>query len=251
MIRNIVGRDIRQRYAGSVMGLFWSIIHPLTQLLIYYFIFSVIFKMKLGPEYGGANYAIWLISGLLPWFLFSEIVTRSPMAVVEQSDLLKKMAFPSEILPVVQFSAAVINHLIGIAILFGFLIVLGYGISLNILWLPLYLLIIGILGLGIAWLLAALNVFLRDIAHVIGVFVNIMFFLTPIVYSYTLIPDKVRGIMGLNPMLHAIEGYRMALIGTDGIDLYGLLYMFLIALFLFVFGGMTFRKLKPSFVDVL
>lgn len=78
MIRNMAGRDIRQRYAGSIMGLFWSVIHPLTQLLIYYFIFSVIFKMKLGPEYGGANYAIWLIAGLLPWMLFSEMVTRSP-----------------------------------------------------------------------------------------------------------------------------------------------------------------------------
>ncbi len=247
----MVGRDIRQRYAGSIMGLFWSVIHPLTQLLIYYFIFSVIFKMKLGPEYGGANYAIWLISGLLPWMLFAEIVTRSPMAVVEQSDLLKKMAFPSEILPVVQLSAALINHLIGMLILFGFLIVLGYGISLNILWTPLYLILTGILGLGIAWLLAALNVFFRDVAHLIGVFVNIMFFLTPIVYSYSLIPERARGIMGLNPMLHAIEGYRMALIGRGGMDLYGLLYLLIIALFLFVLGGVTFRKLKPAFADVL
>lgn len=207
--------------------------------------------MKLGPEFGGANYAVWLISGLLPWMLFAEIVTRSPMAVVEQSDLLKKMAFPSEILPVVQLSAAMINHLIGMAILLGFLIILGYGISINILWLPLYLIIIGILGLGISWLLAALNVFFRDVAHIIGVFVNIMFFLTPIVYSYTLVPERVRGIMGLNPMLHAVEGYRMALIGQGIIDLYGLFYLFIIALFLFVLGGMSFRKLKPAFADVL
>ncbi len=207
--------------------------------------------MKLGPEYGGANYAIWLIAGLLPWMLFSEMVTRSPMAVVDQADLLKKMAFPSEILPVVQFSAAVINHLIGMVILFTFLIILGYGISLNILWLPLYLIIIGILGLGISWLLAALNVFLRDVAHIIGVVMNIFFFLTPIVYSYSLIPERARGIMGLNPMLHAIEGYRMALIGKGGADLHGLIYLLIIALILFVLGGMTFRKLKPAFADVL
>lgn len=173
------------------------------------------------------------------------------MAVVDQADLLKKMAFPSEILPVVQFSAALINHLIGMVILFTFLIILGYGISLNILWLPLYLIIIGILGLGISWLLAALNVFLRDVAHIIGVVMNIFFFLTPIVYSYSLIPERARGIMGLNPMLHAIEGYRMALIGKGGADLYGLIYLFIIALILFVLGGMTFRKLKPAFADVL
>lgn len=247
----MVGRDIRQRYAGSVMGLFWSIIHPLTQLLIYYFIFSVIFKMKVGPEFRGANYAIWLISGLLPWFLFSEIVTRSPVAIVEQSDLLKKMAFPSEILPVVQLSAALVNHIIGMIILFVFLIILGYGVSVNMFWIPIYLFVICILGLGIAWLLAALNVFLRDIAHLIGVFVNIMFFLTPIVYSYTLIPERGKGIMGLNPMFHAVEGYRMALIGTGRVDLYGLLYIFIIAISLFVIGGMTFRKLKPVFADVL
>ena len=99
MIRNMVGRDIRQRYAGSVMGLFWSIIHPLTQLLIYYFIFSVIFKMKLGPEYGETNFVIWLMAGLLPWMLFAEVVNRAPGAVLEQSSLITKMVFPSEILP--------------------------------------------------------------------------------------------------------------------------------------------------------
>jgi len=251
MIRSMVMQDLKARYVGSLLGFFWSFIHPLTQILLYYFIFSVVIKIRLGPEYGGTHYAIWLISGLLPWLFFAEVAGRSPNAVVGQTHMIKKMVFPSEIMPFVHLVAAVVNHLIGIGILIVFLLLLGYGVSLKFLFLFPYLLLISIFILGFSWLLSALNVFLRDVGQIISVVVNIWFFLTPILYSRNLIPGSLQWIYQLNPMLHLVEGYRMALLGKTNFDIIGFSYLFLIGLFIFVLGGLTFKKLKPEFADVL
>ncbi len=251
MIQSMVIRDIRARYSGSLLGIFWSVIHPLTQLILYYFVFSVVLKTRLGPEYGGTNYAFWLIAGLLPWMLFVEVVNRSPGAVLEQSSVIKKMVFPSEILPFVHLAAAAVNHLIGLSILIGFLLLLGYGISLKIFMLFPYLFAIGIFTLGISWILSALNVFLRDIGQIIGVVVNIWFFLTPIIYPSHLIPQSLQSLFGLNPMLYVVDGYRMALLGKTELDLIGFSYLLLVGLVLFALGGLTFKKLKPAFADVI
>lgn len=251
MIRSMVIRDIRTRYMGSYLGFFWSVIHPLSQLLLYYFLFSVVLKMKLGAEYGGTSFAIWLIAGLLPWMFFTEVVNRSPGAVLEQSNVIKKMVFPSEILPFVHLTAAMVNHFIGLTILFGFLLVLGYGISLKIVFVILYMFAIGIFSLGISWLLSSLNVFLRDIGQVVSVVMNIWFFLTPISYPGHMIPKRVQWLMDLNPMLHAVAGYRMALLGKADMDIRGLAYLLVVGIVIFVIGGLTFQKLKPAFADVL
>lgn len=251
MIRSMVIRDIRSRYMGSYLGFFWSVIHPLTQLLLYYFLFSVVMKMRLGAEYGETSFAVWLIAGLLPWMFFTEVVNRSPNAILEQSNVIKKIVFPSEILPFVHLTAAMVNHFIGLTILLGFLIVLGNGVSLNILFVFLYLFAIGIFALGISWLLSSLNVFLRDIGQVISVVINIWFFLTPITYPAKMIPPNVKMLLRLNPMMHAIDGYRMALLGKAGMDINGLAYLLIVGLVTFVIGGLIFQKLKPAFADVL
>jgi ABC-type polysaccharide/polyol phosphate export permease len=251
MIRAMVIRDMRARYMGSFLGFFWSVIHPLTQLLIYYFVFAVVMKMRLGPEYGGASFAVWLIAGLLPWMLFAEAVTRAPNAVLEQSSLVKKMVFPSEIFPIVNLTAAIVNHLIGLAILLGFLVLSGYGLSFKIVLIVPYLFLTAFLVLGISWLLSSVNVFLRDIGQIISVVVNIWFFLTPVIYPSSLIPESVRGLLGLNPMLYVVDGYRMAILGKSEMGVAGLAYLFVVGIAIFVLGGLTFKKLKPAFADVL
>jgi homopolymeric O-antigen transport system permease protein len=251
MIRSLAIRDLRARYVGSFLGIFWSVIHPLSQLLLYSFVFSVVLQVKLRPEYGEMPYVFWLMSGLLPWFFFSEMVNRSPRAVLEQANVIKKMVFPSEILPFAHLAAALINHFIGMFILISLVAAFGYGISWKILLLLPYLLAIGILAMGIAWILSALNVFLRDIGQIISVAVQFWFFFTPIIYPASRIPQKFQGLMRLNPMLHAIEGYRMALFGKTGMDVAGLTYLLLVGLVILAVGGLTFRKLKPAFADVL
>jgi ABC-type polysaccharide/polyol phosphate export permease len=227
------------------------VIHPLTQFLIYYFVFAVIFKMRLGPEYGGTNYSLWLIAGLLPWMFFAESLTRAPGAVLEQANVVKKMVFPSEIFPIVHLTSAMINHLIGVTILILFLFIFGQGISMQIIMIFPYLFLMGIFILGISWILSAVNVFLRDIGQIISVIVNIWFFLTPVIYPANLIPKSLSGLFGLNPMFHIIEGYRMALLGKTELNMLGLVYLLLIGIVILAVGGLTFKKLKPAFADVL
>jgi len=251
MIRSMVIRDMRSRYVGSFLGIFWSVIHPLTQLLIYYFIFSVILKIRLGPEYGGTNFAIWLVAGLVLWTFFADVVTRAPAAVLEQSSLITKMVFPSEILPFTHLVAAMVNHLIAVVIFICFLLISGSDVTLNIFLIVPVLLVTGIFALGISWMLSALNVFLRDIGQIIGVFVNIWFFLTPIMYPLHLIPDKLQKVYVLNPMLHAVEAYRAALLGKTNFDFEGLAYLLIVSFVTFAVGGLIFKKLKPAFADVL
>ena len=251
MIRSMIIRDMQRRYVGSLLGIFWSVIQPLTQLLIYYFIFSVVFKMRLGPEYGGTHFAVWMISGLLPWLLFAEVMSRSPGSVLDQSNLIKKMVFPSEILPIVTLSAAIVSHLIGMIILIGLLLALGGAISIKILLIIPYLIALGLFALGISWILSALNVFLRDIGQVIGVVINIWFFLTPIVYTRERVPAALQKLFGLNPMLHVVEGYRAALLGKAEMDIAGFSYVLMVGTIFLIIGALTFRRLKPTFADVL
>jgi len=251
MIRTLVRRDLRGRYVGSFLGLFWSFIHPLSQICIYYFVFSVILKVKLGPEYGGMSFTIWLIAGLLPWMFFAEVVTRSPTAVLEQANLITKMVFPSEILPFCHLIAASINHFISMGLFVVFLYIVGYGLSFKFLLVLPILFSTCLFALGLSWMLSALNVFLRDIGQIIGVVVNIWFFLTPIIYPRHVIPEKYQGLYGLNPMLHAVEGYRTALLGKMDFNMESLLYLFVPALVMFALGGLVFKKLKPAFVDTI
>lgn len=251
MIRAMVVREMRARYMGSFLGFFWSVIHPLAHLTLYYFVFSVVLKTRLGPEYGGTSFAVWLIAGLLPWMMFAEAVTRAPNAVLEQSNLVKKVVFPSELFSIVNLIAAIVSHLLGLGILIAFLAFSGYGLSAKIVLILPYLLLTALLVLGISWLLSAVNVFLRDIGQVISVVVNIWFFLTPIVYPPALVPESVRWLLGLNPMLYVVDGYRMALLGNAPVGVPGLTYVLVLGLVVFALGGMTFKKLKPAFADVL
>jgi ABC-type polysaccharide/polyol phosphate export permease len=251
MIRSLVVRDIRARYTGSFLGVFWAFVHPLTQLLIFYFVFGLVLRARLGSEYTNTNYGIWLMSGMLPWILFSEVVNRSPGAVLEQANLVTKTVFPSEILPLAHVSAALVNHVILLFILLVFIVALGLGPGLTILWLPLYLIGVILFALGLAWLLSAVNVFMRDIGQILGVILNLWFFFTPIIYPANLVPESLRPWMALNPMIYPVEGYRMALLGRIEPDFGGLIVLFAWAIVAFALGGLVFRKLKPAFADVL
>lgn len=251
MIRSMVVRDIRSRYVGSLFGIFWSVIHPLFQLLIYYFVFSMVLRVKLGPEYGGTHFAVWLVLGLLPWFLFSEVMVRAPSAILDQSSLIKKTVFPSEILPFTHIVAALINHLIAFALLITLLLIFRHQFSWGIFWVAPYLIIIGVFAMGLSWVLSSLNVFLRDIGHVVAVMMQIWFYLTPIIYPKSLIPTPYQKFLWMNPMYHAVEGYRMALLGQTIPDFTGLFYFMGVATLVFVAGGMLFKKLKYEFADVL
>lgn len=250
-IRSLVVRDIRSRYTGSFLGLFWSVAHPLLQLLIYYFVFSTLLRVRLGPEYGGTSFSVWLIVGLLPWMLFSEVVGRSPNAVLEQAGLIKRTVFPSEVIPFAHVLAASLNHLITLILVVAVIWIFGHAPSaVTLLFIP-YFLAVTLFALGLSWILSSLNVFLRDVGQLVGIVLQIWFYLTPVIYPTNVIPERFRAWMSLNPMLHAIDAYRMALLVKLVPNPRGLAYAFAVGAFTFILGGLLFRRLKPSFVDVL
>lgn len=251
LIRNIVNRDLRQRYIGSFLGIFWTIIHPVIQMAIYYFIFSVILGVRLGPEYKGTGFAVWMISGLLPWMLFAEILTRSPSIILAQSNLIKKTVFPSEILPLSNLISALINHVIAMIIFLIALIYSGKVVTLDFLLIFPFMILISLVGMGLSWVFSALNVFLRDIGQLISIGTQIWFFLTPIIYPAHRAPEIFLTLCQFNPMYHAVEGYRQALLGAGHISTFGILYLVGIAFLVLSGGGVIFRKLKPGFADVL
>jgi lipopolysaccharide transport system permease protein len=250
LLRKMVVRDLKSRYVGSMMGLFWSVIHPVVLLLTYTFVFSVILKMKPWQDAGTDSFPIFMFSGILPWLLFSDTVTRSATAVIDSSALVKKTKFPVEIVPLSLFFANLFSHAIGLAILLVVLF-LGQGLGWWALFLPVYWMCLFLLVVGLGWIVAVLQVFLRDTSQVLNVLMTLGFWFTPIFYSVDLVPPTWRSWMWLNPMAAVVTGYRRALLLNSKPDLIPLAALVVISLAVFVAGGILFRVAKREFADVL
>jgi lipopolysaccharide transport system permease protein len=225
MIRNLlryrsltiqmVQRDIGQRYKGSYLGLFWSIINPLFMLVIYTFVFSVIFKGRWGNATENAplgEYALIIFAGLIPFNLFSEIANRASSLVLNYPNFVKKVVFPLEILPIITAGSAMITSIISIGILLvASLLFLG-KISSTAIFVPLIYLPLLFLSLGLGWLLSALGVYFRDFAQIIPLVTQILFFLTPIVYPAESIPASLQWVIKINPLALIVTDFRNLLI---------------------------------------
>jgi lipopolysaccharide transport system permease protein len=249
LIWNFVIRDLRSRYVGSFMGVFWSIVHPLVLLISYTFIFSVIFQARL--TLGKVdNFALFAFCGILPWLYFQDTVIRSCSSVVDHSHLIRKTLFPSEILPIAVAFSNLVTHLIGFAILLAVLIVLGLA-GWNVLWLPVYLLLLVSFAIGLGWLLSALQVFLRDTVQILSVVMVFWFWFTPIFYETRNVPDPYRAVIQFNPLGHVVEGYRRLLLEDMPPEPYRILALVLFSLGSLALGGFVFRNVKREFVDVL
>lgn len=249
LIWNFIIRDLKSRYIGSFMGFFWSVIHPLVLLLSYTFVFSIVFEIK--PKLGQIdNFAVFLFCGILPWLYFQDTLIRSCNSVVDHSHLIRKTLFASEILPVTLVLSNLVTHLVGFAIL---LVVLLYmnTIGWAALLVPIYLILLMVLSLGLGWLAAALQVFLRDTAQILSVVMVFWFWFTPIFYQIEMVPKAFRPWMQFNPLTHMVEGYRHLLLENRLPDAESLLWLAAWAMGAFVVGGFVFRNTKREFVDVL
>ena len=249
LIWNFVIRDLKGRYLGSVMGLLWSVVHPLVLLVSYTFVFSVIFEARVrGPM--PDNFPVFLFCGILPWLYFQDTVLRSSTCVIDHGNLIRKTLFPSEILPVTLVLSNMVTHLVGLCILLPVLLYLQ-TLGWAALFLPLYFLLLAMLSLGLGWFAAALQVFLRDTAQVLSVGMILWFWFTPIFYQVEAVPLEYRSLVWLNPLSHVVEGYRSLLLVGEPPDVasFGSLAVFSVVVFLL--GGIVFRNTKREFVDVL
>lgn len=249
----LVRRELEAQYQGSVLGNAWPLLNQLSQLLIYTFIFSIILKSRpalasLGDSTMG--YGLWLFCGLLPWIAFTNGFSRAATAVIRQPNLVKKVVFPLSLLPLVDPGVALVESAFGTLALLVATAIAGVNLQ-GALWLPLLWLPQFLLTAGLAYLLAGLTVYLRDIPQVVGVSLNLWFYLTPIVYPLSLIPEPWRGLLlTVNPMAQLVELYRGVLFEQQFQG--GLWLQFTaIAVILFWLGRRCFQRLQPGFADIL
>ena len=250
LLFQLVKRDFQQRYVGSAAGWVWSVIHPLVLLASYVFIFQICMKRKLEGEVT-TNYPLFLFAGMLPWLLFSETVLRSAGSIVEQANLITKTKFPSEILPVSIFLSSLASHVVVTV-----LMVLATGMILGsanaaMALLPAYMLITGLLAIGVGWIAAALQVYLRDTAQMAVVAMTLGFWLTPIFIQEKDIPVRLKFILWWNPMAYVVRAYRWMLLGGVAPSGNAVAAAVGFALVAFVGGGLFFRHMKKGFADVL
>jgi lipopolysaccharide transport system permease protein/teichoic acid transport system permease protein len=250
MIRALAAREIIGRYAGTLGGSLWMLLHPVAIVATFYFVFAVGFRAQ-GPQ--NVPFVLWFVCGLVAWMFFNDALISITGSVTGNVHLVTKTVFPTEILPVVQVASGLVPH--GIFLAISEIMALVMGVPLE----PGRLLVFYFIGcsivllLGAGWLLAALQVFYRDTSQVLSVALNMLFWLTPIVWPVTLLPAEYQGMMFYNPMYYVIEGYRGALIyPTVALpSLEQTLYFWAVALGLLGLGAYTFRRLKPEFADML
>jgi lipopolysaccharide transport system permease protein len=245
LLFQLVKRDFQQRYIGSAAGWVWSIIHPLVLWLSYVFIFQTM-RINQTP-----NYALVLFVGMLPWFLFSETVMRSSNSILEHANLITKTVFPSEILPVSIFLSSLASHVAVtvIAAVVAGVVVGGWGPAL--LLLPVWALLGALFAIGVSWIAAGLQVYLRDTAQVVTVVMTFWFWLTPIFLTEDKYETWGHWILRWNPMAYFVRAYRYMLLGDQGHPLHDIAGAALFAVAAFVLGGLFFRQMKKGFADVL
>jgi lipopolysaccharide transport system permease protein len=242
-------RDFKGRYAGSVMGFLWSFVQPLWSLALFTFLFSTIMKVSPGIGERTEHFAIFLFCGLLPWMAMQEGIIRATTSITENAGLVKKMSFPSGLLVWAVVLAALLHEAIALGL---FLVVLGVmgELSLSGLWILAIAIPLQVgLTVGIGFFAAAVNVFFRDTAQINGMLLQGWFFLTPIVYPMTLVPEVFAKYMALNPLAVIVTLYREALLGGVMPPLGSLTPLVVATVVSLVVGVAVFRRLKPVFAD--
>lgn len=243
--------EFRSRFARSSLGGIWMILHPLAQVAIYALVLSAVLKAKLPNIDNQYAYAIYLMAGMLGWSLFSEVFGRCITIFVDNSNLIKKMAFPKITLPLIITGSVLVNNILllgAILIVFG---MLGHIPTLQLLWLPLLMVISLALALGLGLMLGIINVFMRDIGQIIPIVMQFWFWLTPIVYVADTLPEEYRDFFYYNPMTGIIEGYQNILVYDKSIDLTTLTYPIVLACISMVLALFMYFRANEEMADAL
>lgn len=251
LLFQLVRRDFSQRFIGSAGGWLWGVIQPLVLLVSWVFVFKICMRIPLPSDAPTANYALFLFSGYLPWLLFSDTVQRSAACLLDHQNLITKTVFPAEIVPVSLFLSSMVNHLIALALAIGAVGIWDKKFSPGVFLLPVYMLLLGLLAVGIGWIVSSLHVYLRDTAQVLGVVMTFWFWFTPIFITEEMIPDRFRFVLWINPLAYLVRAYRERLLTDRLPNLQELGIIAAYGVVIFVAGGLFFRHLKRGFADVL
>lgn len=242
LIANLVVRNLKIRYKGSFFGFFWTLFNPLFMMAIYLiFIRLMRFEMNLAA----------LLVGLIPWQFFVMCLSDSVESITGNANLVKKTPFPRFFLPLSIVIANLVNFLLSLVVLFVFLFILGYSFTFSFAWLPVIIAIQFFLCLGLSLFVACTHVYFKDTQHILSVGLLAWFFLTPIIYPLSLIPENFMKWFLFNPMASIIGLYRQALLGSTTVSSLSISFCLGITVLFFFIGLKSFRKYEPDFADEL
>ena len=246
MIFSLVRKDLRGRYKGSILGFLWTFINPLFQLIIYTLVFSFLLKSDIDKYY------LFLFVALIPWIFFSAALTGGSTAILSQKDMVKKIYFPREVLPIAYVTSCFVNMLYCFVIVFAVVLVSGVKLSLvSLLYLPVVMLIEYILALGISFISSAVTVYFRDLEHILGIVSMAWMYLTPIMYSIEIVPEQYQRIFSFNPMTPIIRAYRDILYYGQVPHIRTFISAIILGVIILVFGFWFFGRLKRGFAEEL
>lgn len=243
----LVWRDVKVRYKQTVLGAAWAILQPFIAMVI----FSIFFGRVAKIPSDGIPYPIFAYSAMVPWLFFANGLNTASNSLVSGAGLIKKVYFPRLVMPIASVLSGVVDFMLAFSVLL--LMMMYYHIypTLNVLWLPLFLLLALATSLGMALWLSAMNVQFRDVRYVVPFLVQIWFFLTPIVYPSSMLPEPWRAVYGLNPMAGVIESFRWALLGVNTAPGSTVVVSALAAVVLLISGAYYFRRMEKTFADVI
>lgn len=246
-----IKNELRSRFIRSKLGALWMIIHPLAQVLIFALILSEVLSAKLPGVDSKFAYSLYLMAGTLGWTLFSETINKCVGLFVDNANILKKMAFPRICLPVIAAGTMLVNNVLLLAAIFGVFAALGHMPGYQVVWLPLLMLVTLLVGLSLGMVLGVLNVFMRDISQVVPVVLQALFWMTPVVYTLSILPESYRRLFSYNPLYPLITSYQNVLVFDKPPLFHELLLLAGASLVMLIVGLVMFRRANAEMVDVL
>ncbi len=245
LLKTSVKKEIRSKYKNSFLGVVWSFLNPLLQIMVYAIIFSLILKNK------QEHYAVFLCAGIIPWTFFSVAINKSAFTIIENGNIIKKVYFPREIIPISVVFAETINFLISTIIILGFVIIGGIGITKYLLLYPIILIAQYLVIISISFVVSSVCVYFRDLQHFIGIILQLLFYATPIVYSQDSIPSEYQWILKVNPMTYIINAYRDIFYYQKSAEVIPIIILIFIGIVACFVGYKIFNKLQRGFAEQL
>lgn len=255
LIWKLAANDFKKRYAGSYLGKIWAFVQPVVTVLMYWIVFDKVFQTRAQLVASGVEvpYVLYLTAGLVPWFFFSEALSGGTSALLEYTYLVKKVVFKISILPLIKVIAAGFTHLFFAGVLLVIAACYGYLPTLYTIQVLYYTLCLFVLVLGICFMTSAVVVFFKDLQQIIGIGLQLGMWATPILWDMNMLSPTMQKVMGINPLVYVVEGYRNSVYGNQWFfeNVGGTIYFWSVTVLLFVLGGFVFKRLKPHFADVL
>ena len=251
LIGSMVRRDILSRYRGSFGGTLWTFLNPLLLMATYFFVFGVVLRTQFGADTSRTGFVLYFLAGMLPWVAFSEALGRAPYVIPEYRTFVKKIIFPLGTLPINLVISGAVTEMIGLVIFAIGLFAVRGAIPASVAWLPLLLIPQILFTAGLAWILAATGVYIRDLGQVTGYLLTLWFFLTPICYPESSLPASALPILRFNPLFVLVRAYRAVFLENQSPSMRGLLGLWIVGSVVAVVGYAWFHRLRKSFADVI